>query len=389
MAALGTVGESDPLSGAASGSSLAGAGSSTETNPVTPTGNVIRTGGGPTNVAPGGPGSNSNPTDATIGGNQTPGNASTDPGITVPPLGSLAPTATPVSTYNPTSNTQIGTATASDVGPLSQAQTASQAQIAQLQPGQGDSTNAADQLNAITSENSPYMQLAKQQGLLTAAGRGLENSSLAAGSSEAAATAAAAPLAEQNASGATQSALQQQQLGTQTSEFNVSQQAAAQELAAQLGTSVSQTNAQMTTSNNEFNAQQTQAAAAANAAATNTMAAQTAALTEDMNKQDLSGTQAARLAQIQASSNQLIASNQSASSMYASFLNSMSATMANQNISPQRAAETMGAMQSMLEGGLNVIDQLDGVNLDITLPTVNQNLGPTVTGPQGITTGHG
>ncbi len=355
--------------------------------PTTPTS------GGAVTPATTTPATSSSTTGSTSG---TSGSGSSDSdNLSVPPLGSLTPTATPTATYNPTSAGPVTTGTASDIGTLSQAQTAAGANVAQLQNGQidpTDSTNAASQLDAITNANSPYVQLAKQQGLLTAAGRGLENSSLGAGASEASAVAAAAPLAEQNASGATQSALQQQQLQTQTSEFNASQQDAAQELAAQLGTSVSQSNAQLATANNQFNASQQQASDAANAAATNSMAAQTAALTEDMNKQDLSGTQAARLAQIQANSNQLIATNQTAASLYAGYMSSMSATMANQNISPGRAADTINAMQSMLDSGLSVIDQINGMSLDVTNTTEvagasgPQN-GPTSTVSLGSGTG--
>lgn len=60
------------------------------------------------------------------------------------------------------------------------------------------------QLNAITAADSGYMQLARTSGLQTANKRGLLNSSLAAGASQAAAIAAAAPLAQQNAGQAAQ-----------------------------------------------------------------------------------------------------------------------------------------------------------------------------------------
>jgi hypothetical protein len=69
----------------------------------------------------------------------------------------------------------------------------------------------------------------------------------------------------------------------------------------------------------------------------------------------------------------------------------MSATMANQNFSPQRVAETITAMQSMLESGLSVIDQMNGMQLDITGPQIsaNGNLTPTPgTGQPGTVPGH-
>lgn len=301
----------------------------------------------------------------------TPASTSASSNLTAPPLGTaLTPQNPTAATYNP-AYSGASTATAAPIGTMTQAnsQNTDAAKLTNGQMDPNDSTNSASQLDAITSQNSPYIQLAEQQGLLTAASRGLENSSIGAGAAQAAATAAAAPLAQQNASEASTAKNQNAQLGTQASEFNSSQDAAAKELQAQLGTSVSQSNAQAATANSEFNAQQTQAAAAANATAKNTMAAQTAALTEDMNKQNLSGTQAARLANIQAQSSQLIATNQSAASLYSTYLSSMSATMANKDISPSRVADTISAMQSMVSSGLNVIDSMQGMSLNLTLPT--------------------
>jgi hypothetical protein len=54
-------------------------------------------------------------------------------------------------------------------------------------------------LNGLLSSDSRYIQLARQQGLRTAQSRGLLNSSLAAGSAEAAAIAAGLPIASQDA----------------------------------------------------------------------------------------------------------------------------------------------------------------------------------------------
>lgn len=56
------------------------------------------------------------------------------------------------------------------------------------------------QLNGLLASDSPYMQLARAAGERSAARRGLQNSSIAAGSSEASAIAAAAPIASQDAS---------------------------------------------------------------------------------------------------------------------------------------------------------------------------------------------
>lgn len=60
-------------------------------------------------------------------------------------------------------------------------------------------TNTSDNLNQLLNSDSLHMQQAKQQGLNTAASRGLINSSIAAGASQQAAINAAAPMAQQDA----------------------------------------------------------------------------------------------------------------------------------------------------------------------------------------------
>lgn len=66
------------------------------------------------------------------------------------------------------------------------------------QPLPGDAT-VEGRLNGLLDSNSPYMRLARTAGQRNAARRGLLNSSIAGGASEAAAIAAAAPIASQDA----------------------------------------------------------------------------------------------------------------------------------------------------------------------------------------------
>lgn len=73
-----------------------------------------------------------------------------------------------------------------------------------IDPNTYENDDVVKALNDITSQNSDYMQLARTSGLQTANKRGLLNTSIAAGASQAAAIAAAAPLAAQNASQAAQ-----------------------------------------------------------------------------------------------------------------------------------------------------------------------------------------
>lgn len=326
---------------------------------------------------------------STGGGASTPVSKPTP----TPPLQSLMATNPGAQTFDASTGnaTQTGTApTANASNATAQQAVADYATAAQVNPladiskgmQANDSTNAASQLNAITAANSPYIQQAEQQGLLSAASRGLENSSIGAGAAEAAAVQAAAPLAEQNAGAATQgmltnaqlaqqaalqnsqlgtttnlqnaqlgttASLQNSQLATQAGEFNASQQNANQQL-----------NAQLATQQGQFNASQTQAAAATNAAANNAMTQQVMQLNESINQQYLSGSQAQTLASIQGQYNELIAQNSSAASLYTSMLNGINATMANQNIAPSRVADTIAADQNLLSTGLGIIDAING-----------------------------
>lgn len=336
-----------------------------------------------------------------IGGPTAPGNSPTLPGprptpAPTPPLNSLYATNPGASTFNPSDTGAATTTGAAPTAAASLAPSAATANASTVGPLAGikngqinpnDSTNAASQLDAITNANSPYVQLAEQQGLLSAASRGLENSSIGAGAAEAAGVAAAAPLAEQNAGAATQGMLTNAQLQTQVAEQNAAAQNAAQLQNSQLGTQASefnasqlnanqQLNAQMQTQQTQFNAAQQQQAAATNAAAQNAMTQQVMQLNEQINQQYLSGTQSQSLASIQGQYNELIQQNASASSLYTSMLNNIGATMANKDIAPSRVADTISAMQSLLSSGLGIIDAINGGTGGAAAPPVPGGFAP-------------
>lgn len=263
-----------------------------------------------------------------------------------PSLQSLQPTPVTPSTFG------ASTGTAATTGAAPQGTAAPTGPIAGIQNGNinpNDATNAASQLDAITAANSPYIQQATQQGLLSAASRGLENSSLGAGAAEAAAVQAAAPLAEQNAQGATAAELQNSQLKTQASEFNAGQQNANQQL-----------NAQLATQTNQFNASQQQAAAATNAAAVNAINQQMQSIQAQLSTQFLSGSQAQTLANIQGQWSSLIAQNQSAASFVQSSLSAMSSALSNPQVSKDQANYAIAAETQMLQTGLNIINIVNG-----------------------------
>lgn len=294
-----------------------------------------------------------------VGSNPTP---------TTPTNGTSAGVLNPPTPSNPSlasltpGQPATGTFTAA-MGTAATAGTATQASASNVDglgsQNTNDPTNAAGQLNSITASDSPYMQLARKQGMLAAAQRGLGNSSIAAGNSEASAVAAAAPLAEQNASEAAQGKLQNSQLDTQTNEFNAGQTNANAQLDAQLKTQTSQ-----------FNASQQQSAGATNAAALNAMREQTQAITAQLNTQFLSGSMAQTLAGIQGQYSELIAQNQSAAAIAQSTLNGISSALANPQINASQAAQAISVETTFLNSALGMINVLNGGS-STTLPNVS------------------
>ena len=288
--------------------------------------------------------------------------------------GTVAPGA--VSTYG-ASIANVGSSTAGQIGALSTG-SASTFNAAGLGGGQ-DSTNAATQLNDITSSNSPAMQLAAQQGYLSAAGRGLGNSSLASGASEAALVAGATPLAQQNAQEAEAAKAQNTQLQTQASEFNSAQDTAAKEQQAQINSTNSQFNVSTQAAMAQFNAQNITTANATTAAAQNSMTQLAQQLSTQLKNTYTSGQQAQALANVQGQWSSLISSNSAAASLYGQMLSSIGAIMNNQNIDPTKAASGVTALITQLNSALTVMNEIQGGTLGTTQE--NPTTGGATTSP--------
>jgi hypothetical protein len=186
--------------------------------------------------------------------------------------------------------------------------------------------SSAQQLNNITSRDSPLMMRARQEGMLTAARRGLQNSSIAAGAAEGAMVDRASPLAMQDA---------QAELARQTANQN-----------AQNTTNLTTAslNQQRELTNVGAENQTRQAVLQANA---------------ELNRQYLAGTQAMDLASIQGKYSQLIAANTSAAQLYDSYFSSISSTMSNTTMSPDARAQAISLQQTSLEAGLRMIDAMN------------------------------
>lgn len=271
----------------------------------------------------------------------------------------------------------VGSAQASQIQTTPQAQakgyTAKEGQVGQEQL-------ASQRLTEITKQDSPLMQRARMEGMLTAGRRGLQNSSIAAGAAQGAMVDRAAPLATHEAATYSTQALANQEAVNRASEVStgretdVSVQNAAQaqesaRLAAQLGTDVSKYNVGM--------AQERQLE---NVRSANRMREQTMLANADINKQYIASQFAMDSQMIQSQYAALIGANDAAARMFGSYYDSVSQMMANKDIAPDRAAAMMTASKNMLQSGLNLLDQMNQFDMSTNLP----NFG-TAAGPTGVT----
>ena len=131
---------------------------------------------------------------------------------------------------------------------------------------------ASSQLNDITSQDSPLMKRARQEGILSAAKRGLQNSSIAAGAAQGAIVDRATPLAQTNAQQLSQQSLANQAAINQAREVSTGRETDISSLNAQLGTGTSQFNAGQQNEIAKLNAQMQTAVSQGNAAAANEIA---------------------------------------------------------------------------------------------------------------------
>lgn len=277
----------------------------------------------------------------------------------------------------------------------------------------GGEMTVAGQLEDITSADAPLMRLARQQGMLSAARRGLQNSSIAAGAAQAETVRQALPIAQQDAAtyfqaardnmaaanraaefGASaeniaelQNAAEQNRitaltmsLGTDVSKFNADQLNEAERINAQMQTAVSQGNAdaynkaqqqlaQLQTEADLTSAEQNFRSSLQAVDATNRMNQQVLQQNSALNAQYLAGTQARDLATIQGQYQQLISTNETAAQLFNSYFTGISDIMANKDISPERVAQYIQVQQQMLESSLKFMSELNTLNLgDISLP---------------------
>lgn len=220
------------------------------------------------------------------------------------------------------------------------------------------------QLNDILSQDSPLMQLARQDGINMANNRGLMNSSLAAGASMAEMARQASPLAQQQAEAERQAAAQNQTLESsrleqnagreqQTNLFNADEQNTA--TSQEFGTEAQRrlANSGLETQTNLTNAGMANDLLNSDRQRTMSYNLQQLAGDQDYAKQKLASDRAIDLANIEGQYKMLISENDTAARMFDSTYKSIADIMGNDKIYADEASAKVNYliqnMEAMME----------------------------------------
>jgi len=225
------------------------------------------------------------------------------------------------------------------------------------------------QANKIMSQDSPLMQLARQEGLLTAARRGLGNSSIAAGASQASMAKAAVPLAQQNAQQEYQQGLANQtatnaaasentRLQQNTDVFNVGEANKAAGVDAAEQNKLIMQNQQIVASANELQAKMEADAAM-----------QKHSTDADLTRTWASGEISARLASISGEYNEIIQSNASAASIMTSTNDAIASIWSNSEIPVKTKIANAESLIGWTENSLKVLGSISGMEFRTLTPT--------------------
>lgn len=273
---------------------------------------------------------------------------------------------------------------------------------------------AGARMQALLDQDSPLAQRAKQEGMLTAAQRGLQNSSIAAGTSFGALTDRISPLALAESEALTQQQLANQAAINTASQFSAGLKSQLEQLNAQIKSQEAISGAQLTSDERKLAAQlQSQesmfAAEQANqmtqfnanwANQATTLAAEmdlqsqqfnigqqnainslVMQMNADLNKQYLSGTQAMDLATIQGQFQQLISQNQVAAELFNSGMSAIGQAMANHEIPPSQIASYVAVQQDLIASGLQLMADINNLNFEVTNTDLESNAPDSITNP--------
>ena len=237
----------------------------------------------------------------------------------------------------------------------------------------GENELASNRLNTITRQDSPLMQRARSQAAEFSNKRGLQNSSIAAGTSMGAMVDRATPLAQQEAQTFSNQELANQQFENRASEVNANTGAQfemsnveAANRAAMLDTEVEQRNEQFNTETasrtDQFNTGLTQNRSMFNAQESNRQIVQGQKEVHEASMQVLKGNQSVDLLNIEASYKNLLQTNASASQIYVASLGA-AGQLLGAKLSGTATNTGLRALNTATRSALDAIDGFAGVNL--------------------------
>lgn len=275
-----------------------------------------------------------------------------------------------------------------------------------------DKARASVIASDMLAKDSPLMQRAKQEGILYAASRGLQNSSIAAGSAMGSMVDKATPIVLQEAQSLTSMDLANLEEANRAAAFTAAAKNSASLTAAQLKSQEGQTiaglkstesiaSAQLTSAQKQqaaqilsaeamftaqqknqmaqfnanwknqasmLNAELTQQNSQFNASQQNAINTQIMTLNASLNEQYLRGTQAMDLATIQGQFQTLITNNAIAGEMFNGYMSNIGTIMANPDMDPGRVAAAIQIQQNMLTQGLTFIGQMSNFDFSGFVP---------------------
>ena len=258
------------------------------------------------------------------------------------------------------------------------------------------------ELTRILGADSPLLAQARAQAMQLANQRGLMNTSMAAGMGMDAMTKVALPMAQQNAQQAATRELENTRMRQEAGLFTAEETARLRALEAELGQDLSIFNADQLNQAERLSAELRTALEQGNQQAYNEAALQLSELQRDaeaqqaeidyasnereflerqayneqvidavtaLNEQYMIGEQQNDLAHLNGTYNQIISTNETAATLFDSYLNSIGNVFDNPDMSSAQAAEAIGAMVNMLEASLSMISEMNGMDFgDLGLP---------------------
>jgi hypothetical protein len=251
------------------------------------------------------------------------------------------------------------------------------------------------ELARILGQDSPLLAQARAEAARMANQRGLMNSSMAAGMTQAEIVKAALPMAQQDAAQAIQREMANTELRQQQGQFTAEQLARLRSLEAELGHDLSLFNADQLNQAERLSAEMRVALEQGNQQAYNEAALQLAELQRDaaaqqaeidyastereflerqaynesildsigeLNKQFMSGEQLIDIEHVRGTYQMLMNQNDFAADLYDSYMNAIGSIFSDPKMSTSQAGEAIRALVDAMEGSLRMMSEINGID---------------------------